>query len=71
MTYDDDFCRIQFISGTRDIPCKSLNLDWPPPEKIDIYGFRFVREQLSRMSDEDRASCPLVVRGALYVPAEG
>jgi hypothetical protein len=67
MTYDDDFCRIQFLSGTKDLTCKSLGIDWPPPPIIRLHGFEYMRRSYSYISDKDRGEMTHVVRGSLYV----
>lgn len=73
MTFDDDFILIHFKAvGPRRLLCKSAGIDWPPPEKItELGGQNFeddplVRVSMSRISDEDRAAMPCVMRGAEY-----
>ena len=70
MTFNDDFCRIQFMNGTKDYFCETLGLDWPPPELINIHGFDMKRLKLSAITDEQREGMTNVIRGALYVPVE-
>jgi hypothetical protein len=71
MTFDDDFVQLEFAGGNRRISCKSLGVEWPPPEKLDVLGFPFKRDSYSLIPDALRESCGAVVRGARYVPAEG
>lgn len=66
MTFDDDFCRIWFLTGAKNIPCKNLNINWPPPDKISIEGFEFSRTRFSNITDEQRETMDHVCRGAEY-----
>ena len=68
MTFDDDFIRLEMDGGTRTISCKSAGIDWPPPEKIRIYGFDFARESFSEITDDQRRGTGRVMRGAVYQP---
>ena len=71
MTFDDDFCRINFLTGNRDIACKRLGIEWPPPEVISIEGFRWKRINYSKLTDKQREGMTHVVRGAEYKSVEG
>ena len=66
MTFDDDFVRLNFQGGTKIIRCKLLGLTWPPPEEIDIEGFKLKRIRLSSITDEQRKTMTHVCRGAEY-----
>lgn len=68
MTFDDDFARVHFDNGSRDLVLKSLGVDWPPPEVLDIYGFKYRRSSMSDITDEARAKLDFVCRGAEYFP---
>lgn len=68
MTFDDDFCQINFDGGTKRIRCNTLGLDWPPPEILDIEGFEFTRVGMSGITDEQRQKMDHVCRGAEYSP---
>lgn len=66
MTFDSDFCRINFQGGHRDYTCKKLGIKWPPPEELDVYGFIFVRHRMSKLTDKEAKECDFVARGAEY-----
>lgn len=67
-TFNTDFCRIQFTGGTRDLTCKQLGIDWPPPEYLEIHGFKFRLFNYSKLTDADLEQITLIARGAVYVP---
>jgi hypothetical protein len=69
MTFDDDFVRLQLIAGTRDTFCKTLGMDWPPPERIRVNGEDLVLVSYSLITDDERAGMTHVARGALYKQA--
>lgn len=66
MTFDDDFLQVNFESGMKRLPCKKNNIDWPPPEKLEIEGFLYERVRMSEVSDESRSQMTHVCRGAEY-----
>jgi hypothetical protein len=67
MTFDDDFCRIHFAAGSRNVACIKMKMEWPPPEIIDFgWGFRFERTSYSKITDEQRKTMTHVARGAEY-----
>ncbi len=68
MTFDDDHIRLVFPQGDRNIPCKVLGIEWPPPQFIVIGAQMFNRERCSQITDEQRANMTHVVRGAEYKP---
>ena len=68
MTFDDDMLQLEFAHGMKRIFCKLNGIDWPPPEVIEIFGFRMRRKSMSIISDEDRADMTHVCRGAVYLP---
>ncbi len=70
MTFNDDFCRIQFMNGTKDITCEKLGIPWPPPPTIYVNHTPFARLKLSAITDEQREGMTNVIRGALYVPVK-
>jgi hypothetical protein len=71
MTYDDDFLQLEFAGGTRRVACRTLGVDWPPPERITVMGFEMVRDSFSQITDEQRAGLTMLMRGARYIPAKG
>lgn len=68
MTFDDDF--VQFSLTNMGVvfrqACRDLNVQWPPPERLEIQGFVFKRIRLSPITDEQRAGMTNVCRGAEY-----
>lgn len=68
MTFDDDSLFLETPSGRKVIRCKSLGLDWPPPEQVFINDVPYLRIRLSSITDEQRADMTHVLRGALYEP---
>jgi hypothetical protein len=66
MTFDDDFLVILTESGVRRLTCRSLAIEWPPPETINILSFIYRRQRMSEISDEARAQMTHVCRGAEY-----
>lgn len=68
MTFEDDFIRLRTDVGPRNFLLSTFGLDWPPPEKISIGGFPFVRVGISAITDEQRAQMTHVCRGAEYTP---
>lgn len=69
MTFDDDFLQLEFDGGTKRVSCRSLGIDWPPPERINVMGFEMVRESFSQITDEQREKMTMIIRGTRYVPA--
>lgn len=70
MTYSDDFIRVQFPNGTRDITCADANLSWPPPELITLDGIEFRQVRYSKITDRQRGEARSVIRSATYVPVK-
>ena len=70
MTFDDDLVHLVFDGGTKRVTCKSLGLDWPPPQEINVAGFVLVLNRRSEITDGDRAAMTHVYRGAEYVVKE-
>lgn len=66
MTFDDDFVRVHFPGGHRDITCNALCIDWPPPKKITVDGANYTRTNMSAISDSERERMFMVARGAEY-----
>lgn len=66
MTFDDDMLRFVLDGGTRAVSCKAAGLDWPPPDTLVVWDFKFTLHRRSELSDEDRAGMPYVIRGAEY-----
>lgn len=70
MTFDDDFVRIHLIDCRLDVSCISLGFEWPPPEKFTIlFSGRertVMRQSMSFITDEQRASLKSICRGAEY-----
>lgn len=67
MTFDDDFVAIDFDGGRKLFTCKKLNISWPPPEELELFGFKFIRESFSQITDDMRNDMTRVCRGARYV----
>lgn len=73
MTFDDDFVRIPLPAGNANIRCKTIGVEWPPPERLLIAMpegsvLTFVRESFSVITDEQRSDMTHVCRGAQYQP---
>lgn len=69
MTFEDDFMFFNMLNGTvKRLTLKSQNLEWPPPEHVQLYGFPFKRIRMSEIPDEERAQMTHVFRGAEYEP---
>lgn len=66
MTFDDDFVQVPFLTGVRRISLRSLGLEWPPPERLEIHGFGFQRCSMSPITDVQRSQMSHVARGAAY-----
>jgi len=73
MTFDDDFLRLPTailaslgFAGKQDVFCRALDIDWPPPERLNIAGVALVRISISEITDEQRAGMTHVCRGAEY-----
>jgi len=70
MIFDDDFVRLYFDGGAKTTTCRSIGVDWPPPEELNIMGFIMVRRNYSGITDEQRAAMTCVCRGAEYFPKQ-
>lgn len=70
MTLEFDFCHLNFPGGSRDILCKDLGVEWPPPDELDFLGFKFKLIRRSQLTDEQAAECSFIARGAEYDPYE-
>ena len=66
MTFSDDFVLLLFPGGTIQQPCLALGLEWPPPERIEVFGFSMNRTRFSRITDEQRENMTHICRGAEY-----
>ena len=66
MTYDDDMMCFNFSHGVVRQSCKQLGVEWPPPEKVELFGFVFERLRMSGITDEQRADMTHVLRAAEY-----
>jgi len=67
-TFADDFIVLQFDHGVVRQPCKAMGLEWPPPERVEVFGIPFKRERYSSITDEQREGMTNVCRGAEYSP---
>lgn len=67
MTFSDDEIRLQFEGGFLTVTCIDLGIDWPPPERLAVFGFDMHLHRCSAITDEQRALLHNVVRGAEYV----
>jgi hypothetical protein len=67
MTFDDDYMRFVFEHGRKDVSCKAAGVSWPPPETVEVLGFRMRLRRRSEITDEQRAGLTRVCRGAEYV----
>lgn len=70
MTFDDDFLQLEFEGGTRRATCKSLGIEWPPPETITVLGFEMEQVSRSTVTDEQRQQLTMLMRGARFVPVK-
>lgn len=68
VTFDDDSLFLETPSGRKVVPCRSLKMDWPTPERVTINGVPYVRISFSAITDEQRGRMTHVMRGALYEP---
>lgn len=67
MTFEDDFIQLEFGEGVmRRAACVKNNIEWPPPQTLNIYGIMFERVSMSQITDEERSNMSHVCRGALY-----
>lgn len=67
MLFDDDFIRLLLEHGQIDQPAKRLGItDWPPPEELEVAGFKFRRVRYSQLTDDQRKDMSQVIRGAEY-----
>lgn len=67
MILEGDVIIVHFQTTTKRMLCKSIGVqDWPPPEYLDIGGFKFKRTRYSKLSDEEVIALPHIVRGAEY-----
>lgn len=68
-TFMNDFIKIPDLDCGGEsvmIPCVVLDLQWPPPETLEIGGHKFRRVRYSQLTDEQREEMPMIVRGAQY-----
>jgi len=65
-TFDDDMVRFIIKGESKNIRCKELGLDWPPPAELDVNGIIFEKVGQSQITDEMREDMTNVVRGAEY-----
>ena len=70
MTFDDDFLVLHTESGVRRPTCRSIGIEWPPPETLDFLGFKWKQIRRSQITDEERSGMTHVMRGAEYMPAK-
>lgn len=66
MTFDDDFLLLNFGHRALRQRCKSMGIDWPPPQTLEVFGFVFNRSRMSSITDEQREGMTHVCRGAEY-----
>ena len=66
MTFDDDYIHLETEAGIKRPTLKSLGLEWPPPEELNLFGFECRRIRYSRITDEQREGLDFVLRGAEY-----
>ena len=66
MTFEDDFIQVTIQGKHHRLRCNQLQLDWPPPETVEIYGFTCKRMRYSKITDEQREDMTHVCRGAEY-----
>lgn len=70
MTFEDDFIKLDTFGGPKLLRCLPNNIAWPPPEKLELLGFKWKRVSMSAITDAQREKMTHVMRGALY-QAEG
>lgn len=68
MTFDDDTLILMFDGGRKIAYVKKCGLQWPPPELIEIQGFKMRQTRRSEITDEQRAGMTHVCRCAEYYP---
>lgn len=66
MTFDNDFIQFNTESGPKRITLNSVQLEWPPPERIKILEFVYVLIRRSEITDEHRSRMRHIARGAEY-----
>ena len=66
MTLDRDFCMFLFEGGSRPFLCNQLGVEWPPPEELELFGFKFKQIRRSQLTDEQAKDCDFIARGAEY-----
>lgn len=70
MTFDDDYMHLVFDHGVKNVTCKSVGIEWPPPPMLDVGGFIMVRNRYSSITDEQREGMTHICRGAEYLPSK-
>jgi hypothetical protein len=70
VTFDDDFIVLTGTGREERVRCKALDIEWPPPERLDLFGVSWQRESFSRITDAQRAELDFVCRGAQYCPVQ-
>jgi len=70
MTFDDDYIRLVFDHGVKNVSCKAVGIEWPPPLTLDVGGFIMVRSRYSSLTDEQREGMTHICRGAEYLLAK-
>lgn len=67
MTFDDDMIQLEWPAGqVQRFWCANHCISWPPPEEIQFFGFTWVREKMSQITDDQRKDMTHVCRGAVY-----
>ena len=66
MTFDDDFLQLPTPEGTVRFLCTAVNVSWPPPEIVSYRDRLYHLVRRSQLSDVDRESMSMIVRGAEY-----
>lgn len=66
MTFNDDFIEFQLQTGSRRVACKTLGIEWPPPDLLHLFDFEWELVRRSQISDEQRKEMTHIMRGAQY-----
>lgn len=66
MTFGNDYLCLMDETGERRVCAASLDLEWPPPKRLEFLGLDWRRVYVSPMTDEARDRQQAAVRGAVY-----
>lgn len=74
-TLKSDMIRVNLPEGRRDfwltaLQAHGVEIEWPPPEILEIFGGKYKRISMSALTDEQAGSSQHIARGAEYVPLD-